>query len=79
MATTGNVSAKVTSQRPGFGPGPDGRTVEGITVGFETGSGIQGSVFVPRASYGEANVRQMVAQHAAELEAVQAIQIGPKS
>jgi hypothetical protein len=51
--------------------GPDGRPTQGVKIGFETGGGLHGSVFVPRALYNPDNVRAALAQAAHQMDVVQ--------
>lgn len=65
------VTWAVTSQQETVDKGPDGRLTSGYRVFFTTQSGVQGSVFVPKAMYSVANVRAAIAGHARELDQVQ--------
>ena len=47
-----------------------GQPEEGITVYFRLGNGTESSIFVPAAIYNADNVRTMIADKAAALEAV---------
>lgn len=62
---------RVTSQTPGARAvaGVNG-PVAGYTVGFVTGNGVNGSVFVPSASYSADNVKAAIAAQVAQLDAV---------
>lgn len=49
---------------------PTGRPVQGMTVSFQTGSGTQGSVFLPLPLYTPDNVRKAISEAASGIEAV---------
>lgn len=51
--------------------GPDGRPVQGVKIGFVTGGGLRGSVFVPRANYTPDNVRAEVSAAAHQMDTIQ--------
>lgn len=51
--------------------------VSGVTVYFRTGNGTAGSVFVPQNLYTPDNVRAMIAQKAAQLDAVDRLSAPP--
>lgn len=65
-----NVKYTVTSQTEVPGPGPDGRLTDGYRVAFTTASGVNATVFVPRAQYSPGNVAALIAAHAHQLEQV---------
>lgn len=46
------------------------RVVKGVTVGFQTGTGQQGSVFVPDTQYTPDQVRTAIAARAAQLDTI---------
>ena len=69
----GAITWTITYQQEVIGPGPDGRLAPGYTIGFRTQGGVNGSVFVTRAMYTAANVRAAIAEHARELDQVQAM------
>ncbi len=50
--------------------GTGNRVVQGFTVGFVTGLGAHGSVFVPRDTYTPDAVRLAIAAQAAQLDAI---------
>lgn len=52
---------------------PAGQVARGVTVGFRTGHGVYGSVFVPDDLYTADNVRAMIAVKSAEIDAVSAL------
>lgn len=61
----------VQSQTESMQVAPGGTTVvDGYTVGFVTGHGVHGSVFVPHSMYTADVVRQAIDAKAAELDAV---------
>lgn len=60
-------------QQETTGPGQDGRLQPGYKITFTTAGGVRGSVFVEQARYSAANVRAAIAQHARELDEVQAM------
>lgn len=64
---------KVVRQVEANKPGPTGRYQPGMTVTFTTGKGVTGSVWVAEAVYSKTTVRQLVAQKAAVLDAVQSL------
>jgi len=65
---------RVTSQQESTQPGPAGTYTKGVNVTFITASGVTASVFVPNAQYNVATVQQMIAERAAALAAVDALQ-----
>lgn len=61
---------RVTAQTETTQLGPSGRYEDGMLVSFTTQHGVEGSVFVPRRLLTAAAVRDQVAAHAAELDAI---------
>lgn len=57
-------------QQETVGLGPDGRAAEGVKVGYTTGKGLHGSVFIPKDRYNPANVAAQVAAAAAQMDEV---------
>lgn len=68
--SSGSSGYKVTSQTPGFGIGPDGKAVEGVTINFRTSLGNLGTVFVPRTAYSAQAAIDAIRAHASELDQV---------
>lgn len=64
----------VTSQVEEFQPNDRGQYVPGVTVGFRTAGGHNGSVFVPRSEYNPARARQLIAAQAEAMDAIGALQ-----
>ena len=60
----------VEYQQETIGIGPDGKATEGVKVGFVSGLGNHGSVFIPRARYSTDNVKAELADAAAQMDAV---------
>jgi len=50
--------------------GPDGRAVQGVKVGFVTGKGVHGSVFIPKARYNVDTVKAAIGEAVAKLDAI---------
>lgn len=73
MATpsgAGGPTWTVEYQTEGLGPGPDGKPVDGVKVGFVTASGVHASVFIPRLTYNANTVRAAIIERYAHIEAV---------
>lgn len=66
------VTWSIVSQAETYGQDAAGNYVEGMKVSFQTPSGVQSSVFVPKARYTPDNVRAAIAQAVATIEAVHA-------
>lgn len=64
---------QVTSQVETSQVNGAGQVVNGVQVGFVTGHGVHGSVFVPLDTYRPDVVRAQVAARAADLDAVAAM------
>lgn len=60
----------VESQTETTQVGPGTAVTNGITVGFVTGLGVHGTVFVPRDQYNPARVREAILAAASQLDAV---------
>lgn len=60
----------VTYQTETMGVGPAGLPVAGVRVGFKTGTGQEGTIFVPDASYTPDAVRAAIAERVAAMAAV---------
>jgi len=65
---------RVIDQVPGTDIGPQGYAVRGVRVYFVTGKGVNGSVFIPENRYTPKNVQATVADLAATIDAVHALQ-----
>lgn len=50
--------------------GPDGRAVQGVKVGFVTGKGVHGSVFIAKTRYNPDNVKAAIAAAAVQIDTV---------
>lgn len=61
---------KVTTQVERTQVGQQGQLVMGVTVGFTTDSGLQGTVFVPETQYNAGTIRQLISQKVAAMSAV---------
>jgi hypothetical protein len=61
---------RVESQTETTEVGPIGQFVRGITVGFVTGSGVRGSVFVPHDVYEPGTIAAMINAKVALIDAV---------
>jgi hypothetical protein len=61
---------KTESQTEGFGPGPDGKIIEGVRVGLVTAHGVHGSIFVPKAGYSAAMVKSAAEAWYAQVDGV---------
>lgn len=64
----------VTAQVPTTDIGPAGAYVDGVRVTFRTASGAVGQIFVPHSDYTVERVRTMIAERAAVLEGVAALE-----
>lgn len=64
---------EVIEQMERTGQAEGGAFVEGVAVKFRTGSGAVGSVFVPKAEYSTAHVRDLVAARAATMNEISAL------
>jgi hypothetical protein len=60
----------ITGQTQGSVVNDSGQVVQGVNVFFRTGNGTSGSVFVPQNLYSVDNVRTMIAQQAATIDAI---------
>lgn len=69
-ATDPTPSWEVTGQQETMDQGPGGSYVQGTKVTFRTASGAVGSVFVPQDQYTVDQVRRLVAERAATMDAV---------
>lgn len=61
---------QVTGQLEGQEFNAQHQLVPGVRITFTTGQGHQGTVFVPRAQYNPAKVRELVGQQAALMDEV---------
>jgi hypothetical protein len=61
---------RVTGQTPAKQPTTAGTFENGINVTFITGKGVVGTIFVPETVYNPDNVRTLIAQKVAVLDAV---------
>lgn len=68
MAPASNVSWKVLYQQETVGRSVSGVFGKGVEITFQTGSGLIGSVFVPRDQYRPDLSKAMIAAAAANLE-----------
>lgn len=75
MADLSANGGKIEYQQETVGIGPDGRAVEGVKVGFVTGAGNHGSVFIDKARYNPANVKAEVTAAANQMDAVHKLSI----
>jgi hypothetical protein len=68
-----NEQAKwnVTTQFETTQADQSGRYVSGVQVGFQTVSGLQGSVFIPESQYNPDYVKQTIDTKVAQMEQVQ--------
>jgi hypothetical protein len=66
----GSWTWKTESQTEGFGPGPDGKIVEGVRVGLVTALGVHGSIFIAKAGYSAAAVKAAAEVWYAHIDAV---------
>ncbi len=74
MATAPELSGwKVTGQTPAKQPTNGGTFQDGINVTFITGKGVVGTIFVPETVYTPENVKALVAQKVAVLDAVSSL------
>ena len=70
MTETTTPTWRVTGQQERTQIDATGRPVQGMTVLFQTGSGVTGSVFLPLPLYTPDNVRKAIAEAASGIEAV---------
>ena len=70
MSDAPGITWQVISQQETSQIGPTGQFVSGVKVMFRTGSGAEGSVFVPWTSYSPGQVKDLIAARAADVEAV---------
>lgn len=70
------VAWQVTSQGESTEIQPNGQAVRGYRVYFTTGGGQSGSVWIPESSYTAERVRALVAQAAANAEAIGSLSAG---
>lgn len=68
----------VTTQRETQEQGPGGRFIKGIEVGFVTGQGVAGTVFVPAVSYNPPTVSAMITEKAAQIDAITGLSVPPQ-
>lgn len=70
MADLKRNAYKIEYQQETVGIGADGKAAEGVKVGFVTGLGNHGSVFVPKALYSAVNVAAAVLEAANTMDEV---------
>ncbi len=63
----------VTGQTPAKQPTTAGTFESGVNVSFITGKGVVGTIFVPETVYTPDNVRTLIAQKVAVLDAVSSL------
>ena len=73
VPNAGPLGVSDISQMETVGMNPQGRPVPGYQVSFRSSRGVLGSVFVPKDRYSVLNVRAAIADHARELDQVQAL------
>lgn len=73
MSDTNAPTWTVTGQIPRTRVNTANQVEEGYDVGFTTGEGHTGTVFVPEARYNRDNVRALIAAKAALLDSVGAL------
>lgn len=73
--TTGAGIATITTQTETTDVGPDGKLTGGYRVGFQTTKGVNGTVFVPRASFNVEAVMAAVREQAVILDSLQNSQV----
>lgn len=64
---------RIVSQREDVRPGAGGTIEEGVVVTFQGAGGVVGTVFVPALAYAPDEVRRLVDEKVAAMEAVQAL------
>lgn len=76
MAGGQPLSWKVTSTVPYTEVAADGTVVKGHNVSYTTAGGVSGTVFVPATVTDLAQIRDMIAAHAAHLTSVNSLTSG---
>lgn len=77
--TSPNSGWRVTTQRQTQQLAAGGQFVPGVEVGFQTGLGVDGSVFVPNSQFTPEYVAAAVAAKASMLDQVASLQSGPSN
>lgn len=69
--TDGAPVATITTQTETTDVGPDGKLTAGYRVGFQTAKGVNGTVFVPKATFEAPAVLAAVREQAVILDSLQ--------